>query len=130
MIETIKKYVEIWNTQQTKKLQTVFSQRALYKDALQGGNAIAVLENSIKEIAIAFPDILFEICSIIINDDKNCYVLEWVMKGTNTGSFFGAKPTNKVIEILGADIIHFEIDKVVSIKSFYDSSLFAKQLEL
>lgn len=129
MIEIIKKYVEIWNTQQTEKLSTIFSSSSLYKDAMQSGNAISILENSIKETVKAFPNISFEMCSII-NDDKNNYVLEWLMKGTNTGSFFNATPTNKTIEISGADIIHFIDHRIVSIKSFYDSSLFAIQLEL
>jgi len=130
MIETIKKYVEIWNTQQTEKLQTVFSKSALYKDAIQEGNAIAVLSTSIEETVKAFPNISFEICSVLKNSKEDIVVLEWLMKGTNDGSFFGARPTNKEIEISGVDIFYVENEKITSIKSFYDSSQFATQLKL
>ncbi|GAA3590209.1 hypothetical protein Q4Q39_15155 [Flavivirga amylovorans] len=43
MIETINKYIEVWNTQTTEKLQDIFTKTAFYKDALQNGNAIDIM---------------------------------------------------------------------------------------
>lgn len=105
MINLIQQYVQIWNTQETEKMPTIFSKAATYKDALQGGNAIGVLSASIEETAKAFPNISFEILTIVEGSAEKNFALEWSMKGTNTGSFFGAEPTNKEIEISGADII-------------------------
>jgi len=130
MIDIINEYVDIWNTRQTEKLQAVFSKSASYIDALQEGNAITVLSTSIEETAKAFPNVTFETRSIIQDLKDDVFVLEWLMKGTNKGSFFGAEPTNKEIKILGADIIYIKNEKIASIKSFYDSSLFATQLGL
>lgn len=126
----VNKYVEIWNTQQIEKLPAIFSKSASYKDALQEGNAIVILSSSIIETAKAFPNVSFEIISVIKDRTDDVFVLEWLMKGTNSGSFFGAEPTNKEIKILGADIIQIKNEQISSIKSFYDSSQFATQLGL
>ena len=97
-------------------MPTIFSKAATYKDALQGGNAIEVLSASIEETAKAFPNISFEILTIVEGSAEKNFALEWSMKGTNTGSFFGA------------DIIKIKDEKIISIKSYYDSSQFSTQL--
>jgi len=119
MTKLVQQYVQIWNTQKTENLLTIFSKSALYKDGLQDGNAIEVLSDSIKETARAFPNISFEILTLIQNPGDNLIAFEWSMKGTNTGSFFGVEPTNKQIEILGTDIIQIKDKKITSIRSYY-----------
>jgi len=128
MVNLVQQYVQIWNSQEIEKLPTIFSKTATYEDALQGGNAIEVLSVSLKETASAFPNISFETLTVIEGSTNNTFVLEWSMKGTNTGAFFGAEPTNKEIEISGADIIKVNDEKIISIKSYYDSSQFSTQL--
>ena len=129
MENVVKEYIALWNTGNVQELHTVVAADAVYKDALQEGNALALLQNSIASTHLAFPNIIFKTLSFsITNHDKG--LLEWVMKGTNTGSFFGANPTGKEIEIAGVDIISVDGDKITEIKSFYDSSLFATQLEI
>ncbi|MBL1278430.1 MAG: ester cyclase [Ectothiorhodospiraceae bacterium] len=128
MTKLIQQYVQIWNTKNTENLPIIFSKSALYKDALQDGNAIGVLSASIKETARAFPNVSFEIITLVKDSTDSFIAFEWSMKGTNTGSFFGAEPTNKQIEILGADIIQIKDEKIISIRSYYDSGQFAAQL--
>lgn len=131
MKDLVKRYVEIWNSQEVKRLSDVFSETAGYRDGMQSGNAIDVLTNSMKSTFEAFPDVSFQV--IFYLEDKqldNHCVVEWMMKGTNTGFFFGTAPTNKKIEIGGMDLIEIKGEKITSIKSFYDSSLFSSQLQL
>lgn len=130
MTKLIQQYVQVWNTKETEKLSTIFSKPALYKDALQEGNAIEVLSASIVETASAFPDVSFEVITLVKESTGGLLAFEWSMKGTNTGSFFGAEPTNKKIEILGADVIQIKDEKIISIRSYYDSSQFSTQLEV
>jgi len=128
MINLIHQYVQIWNSKEIDKLATIFSKAAIYKDILQNGNSIEILSASINETHKAFPNISFEIISIIEDKEGEDLLLEWSMKGTNTGSFFGAEPTSKDIEIFGADVIKIKDKKIISIKSYYDSSQFTTQL--
>lgn len=131
MKNLVNQYVEIWNTKNVKKLPDVFSETAAYIDATQNGNAIEVLTNSIRSTFEAFPDVSFKTISFLADSSSDkCCVLEWMMTGTNTGSFSGATSTNRKIEISGVDLIKIEEGKIVNIKSFYDSSLFANQLGL
>lgn len=127
MENVIKEYVSIWNNQGIVNLPKVFSDTATYWDATQQGNAIEILTNSVKATHDAFPDISFEIL-LLSKGDKNQIFLEWLMKGTNSGSFFGSNPTHKKIRITGLDSVKFKAEKVVEIKSFYDSGLFTSQL--
>lgn len=128
MIGLIQEYIDIWNSREIDKLASVFSKTATYRDALQTGLAIEVLSASINEMAIAFPNMSFETLSTVEAPTGNIFVLEWIMKGTNTGCFFGEPPTNKDIEIPGVDIIESSDTRIESIKSYYDSSQFSTQL--
>ncbi len=128
MNNLIHKYVEVWNTQQVERLSNIFSQIATYKDFLQEGNAINVLSTSIKETAQAFPDVSFEILTLIKGSTDNLLVLEWLMGGTNKGPFFGTEPTHKKVQIFGVDIIQVKDERISAIRSFYDSNQFTTQL--
>ncbi|MDN5204531.1 ester cyclase [Fulvivirgaceae bacterium BMA10] len=129
MVEVIKQYVLIWNEKSISDLKNVFQANARYWDALQEGNAIELLENSISTTHIAFPDVSFEIISLNYASENKIF-MEWLMMGTNNGTFFGAAPTGKRIEIKGLDYFVCENGKISEIKSFYDSSLFHHQLEI
>lgn len=129
MIAIVEKYVSIWNTNGISDLEDVFSKKSIYWDTTQAGTAIDVLKNSIATTHEAFSGISFQIISVETSSD-NQFFLEWQMKGTNTGDFFGYPPTGKGIEIRGLDAIKIESNKIKEIKSFYDSSLFGQQLGL
>lgn len=72
----------------------------------------------------------FEISSRVQGKYESTVVTEWLMKGTHEGSFFGAEPTNREVEISGVDIILIRNEKITSIKSYYDTDQFNKQLGL
>ncbi len=129
MIEIVGKYVSIWNSNDISSLEDVFSKNSKYWDSMQEGSAIGLLSGSIAATHEAFSDILFQIISLGATSE-NQFFLEWQMKGINTGEFFGYPPTGKRIEIQGLDSLTFESNKIAKIKSFYDSSLFSKQLGL
>jgi len=129
MKEQVQKYVSIWNNEGIADLKQVFKNESKYWDAMQEGNAIDVLTESIKSTHQAFSNISFEVLTLSGAGD-NQMVLEWQMTGTNTGSFFGADPTGKSIAIKGLDLITLEADRISDIRSYYDSGLFAQQLGL
>ncbi|MEM6737262.1 MAG: ester cyclase [Bacteroidota bacterium] len=127
MKEIIEKYVSIWNLNEISYLADIFDEKSKYWDSTQKGNAIKVLTSSVAATHRAFSDVSFQITSLVTTG-KNQSFLEWQMTGTNTGEFFGYPPTGKRVEIKGLDSIYFESNKIIEIKSFYDSSLFGQQL--
>ncbi|MEM8896273.1 MAG: ester cyclase [Bacteroidota bacterium] len=129
MIEIVEKYVSIWSANGTSDLEKVFSEKSKYWDATQEGNAIELLTGSIASTHEVFSNVLFRIVSLSATDHNQCF-LEWQMTGTNTGAFFGHAPTGKSIEIQGLDSIKYDSNKIIELKSYYDSSLFGQQLGL
>ena len=129
MKEVIEKYVSIWNSNSILDLEEIFGEESKYWDSTQEGIAKAVLKSSVAATHEAFSNVLFKVVSLVTTSE-NQFFLEWEMTGTNTGEFFGFPPTGKEIEIKGLDSIKVEANKITEIKSFYDSSLFGKQLGL
>ncbi|MEM6261964.1 MAG: ester cyclase [Bacteroidota bacterium] len=125
----IEKYVSVWNSNAISDLEEVFSETSTYWDATQAGKALEVLTSSIATTYAAFPDIVFEMVALVAARE-NQYFLEWQMTGTHTGAFLGHPPTGKKINLRGLDAIQVESDKIITIRSFYDSSLFSQQLGL
>lgn len=129
MKEIVELYVSIWNSNCIADLEEAFSKKSKYWDSTQEGGAIDLLAGSITATHQAFSDILFQIVSLNTSSE-NQFFLEWQMTATNTGEFFGYSPTGKRIEVQGLDSIRFESNRIIEIKSFYDSSLFGQQLGL
>ena len=54
--------------------------------------------------------------------------LEWVMKGSNTGSMMGFPPTGLPVTLPGAAFIRVEGDKIRSAQGYFDSAAVARGL--
>ncbi|TRX62734.1 ester cyclase [Fulvivirga sp. M361] len=127
----IEKYVEAWDTHDPKKLADLLASTSSYEDATQKGNALEIISSSIETTVKAFPDVSFEVISLIeSSSDKELFVLEWLMQGTNRGTFYGAEPTNKTVSITGLDLIRTKDERITKIKSFYDSNQFMTQMKI
>jgi heme-degrading monooxygenase HmoA len=57
-------------------------------------------------------------------------VLEWLMKGTNTGAFQGLPPTGRSISLAGVDVIEIGADGIKSVKGYFDTRAVPEQLGL
>jgi predicted ester cyclase len=67
-----------------------------------------------EESAKAFPDREFTIEKAWAVDDENIVIANWTMTGTHTGgSYFGAPPSGKNVEINGTAIVRFEDGRIV-----------------
>jgi steroid delta-isomerase-like uncharacterized protein len=61
---------------------------------------------AIERIRSAFPDLVYEVQLMIAEGPRTA--VQWRMQGTNTGSLFGAPPSDKPIDVTGVDI--FRVD--------------------
>jgi steroid delta-isomerase-like uncharacterized protein len=76
-----------------------------------------------------FPDLAFELRSVVQTGDNNL-VAEWVMSGTNSGSFRGLPPTGKKVTLTGIDVIETGESGVKKITGYFDSAALPQQLGL
>lgn len=130
-MDIIKRYVEAWNNHDEGALLSVFTEGGTYQDSATGTNKLAgdAFGNYAKDLWGSFPDLYFEVEKIMVQQDGFA-VMEWIMHGTNTGSFAGMPPTGHKISIEGVDIFSIQNDKIISVKGYFDTSVFPQQLGL
>jgi steroid delta-isomerase-like uncharacterized protein len=124
------RYFEAWNRRDPEAVVRAFVDGGTYGDPTTGGEltGAAIGENAAR-LFEAFPDLAFEIASAAETSDGRV-VGEWVMRGTNTGSFGGLPPTGLAVELPGVDVIVVEGDRVRSVRGYFDPGSLAKQLGL
>lgn len=129
--DTIEQYVEAWNNHDERALLAVFTESGTYQDSATGTNKLAgdAFINYVSDLWISFPDLTFEVVKIIEQQDGTG-VMEWIMHGTNTGSFAGIPPTDRKIAIEGVDVFSFKDNKILSVKGYFDTSAFSQQVGL
>lgn len=128
-ISIAKHYIDAWNGHDSKVAITLFDKNAMFSDPSHDGLAHDLVPELIKNAVEGFPDVSFDVVNIT-SGSEGLAVLEWVMRGTNTGSAFGVPPTGKTIAVPGVDIMHVQNGKISSLKSYFDDNTFAKQLGL
>ena len=109
---------------------TTFTEHGTYADpATPGPLSGAAIGAYAQSIWDAFPDLSFDIVSIGENS-PGLVSAEWLMKGTNTGSFNGLPPTGAAIALPGADFIRVEGGKIRSVQGYFDSGVLPRALGL
>ena len=70
-------------------------------------------------LVASFPDLRFELVSAALTADDSV-AAQWVMRGTNTGSFAGLPPTGREVALAGADFIRCGPDGIVAVEGYFD----------
>lgn len=127
--EVAQLYFDAWNRRDANAIFATFAANGTYTDPTTrgplSGPAIGVYAEALWA---AFPDLSFEIVSV--SESGNLISAEWIMRGTNTGSFNGLPPTGRAIELPGADFIRVEGDKIRSVQGYFDSGAVPRALGL
>ncbi|MDB5257594.1 MAG: hypothetical protein JWM14_2289 [Chitinophagaceae bacterium] len=109
--ETIRKlYEECLNKRNYNLLNDIVS--ADYT-GVRGEKGPVGLENTVKPLIEAFPDIQWKIEDLLEDSDK--VVVRWVWQGTHQNSFQGISATNKAVKNEAIAIYQFKNNKVVSV---------------
>jgi steroid delta-isomerase-like uncharacterized protein len=128
-LDISKKYFDAWNAHDADAIIKTFSPAGTYSDPSTGeitGDAIGA---NAKRLWSAFPDLSFEIVSLG-EASSGRVVAEWIMKGTNTGSFHGLPATERVISLSGIDVIEIGNDGIKTVKGYFDTKTLSEQLGL
>ena len=123
-------YFDAWNRRDAEAIVATFGKGGTYSDPSAGeglvGEAIAAYA---KNMWSAFPDLVFDIRSIG-HTEEAIVAAQWLMRGTNTGSFRGLPPTGRAVVLTGADFIQVEGERIRSVQGYFDTRVVPEQLGL
>ncbi len=128
-LEIAKRYFDAWNTHDAEAIVKTFADNGTYCDPSTSEISGDAIGANAKRLWNVFPDLSFEIASVAeAGSDK--VVAEWIMKGTNTGSFQGLPATGRAISLPGADVIEIGTDGIKAVKGYFDTRAIPEQLGL
>ncbi|MDZ4141854.1 MAG: ester cyclase [Methylotenera sp.] len=122
-------YINAWNAHDCVALSATFATDGVYSDPSVGEVSGKSPEIFAEHLWQAFPDLNFEV-SRYAQISEIRVILEWVMRGTNTGSLMGLPPTDKSIMLKGIDVIEVSEDGIKSVTGYFDTKIIPTQLGL
>ena len=129
-LEIAQRYFDAWNRRDADAIVDTFDEDGTYSDPAAGegltGHAIARYARGLWS---AFPDLSFDVVSASQAGD-DMVAVQWLMRGTNTGSLDGLSPTGRSVALPGADFIQVDGEKIVSVRGYFDSRAVPDQLGL
>jgi steroid delta-isomerase-like uncharacterized protein len=128
-IDMAKQYLDAWNAHDADAIIKLFTSAGTYNDPSAGeitGDAIGA---NARGLWSAFSDLTFEVVSLV-ETTPGRVVAEWVMKGTNTGSFHGLPATERTISLAGVDVMEIGNDGIKTVKGYFDTKTLSEQLGL
>jgi len=121
-------YLAAWNSHDTKKLLSFFTDDCVYEDV-----ALGVLKRGKKELSdfinesfTGFPDLKFELRGCYFSAEWACR--EWVMTGTHSGDLPKLRATGRNISVRGAGISEVKGDKISRHTDYCDLVTLMRQL--
>ena len=127
--EVARRYIDAWNIRSPAAINEMFVEGGTYTDPVSKGTLTgAAIGGFAGGLFASFPDLTFEITSN--EETASGVVLEWTMRGTNTGSLSGLPPTGAQIAQPGIDLIRVSGDKVLSVRGYFDRQTMLDQLGL
>ncbi len=129
-LEVAQAYFDEWNLQDPAEIAATFAPGGTYNDPTTGQplSGQAIVEHT-SGLFTAFPDLSFEIVSAGVTGDGTVGA-QWLMRGTNSGSFGGGSPTGQTVELPGADFIVVDGDKIRSVQGYFGQRTLVEQLGL
>ncbi len=125
------RYFDGWNAHDAEAIAATFAPGGTYTDPLVQGLDPGATGAYAVGLAAAFPDLRFEIVTAALTDDE-AVAAQWVMRGTNSGSFNGLPPTGREIALPGADFITFADDGtgIATVTGYFDGGRVPRDLGL
>ena len=129
-LDAVRTYFSAWNQRDADAILASLTDDGTYEDPGTGGPISgADLKSYVEGLWAAFPDLHFEERSLGSTGPDRA-VAEWVMLGTNTGSFRGLPPTQKSVRAEGSDFFTLRDGKVATVKGYFNGGDVPSQLGL
>jgi steroid delta-isomerase-like uncharacterized protein len=129
-VELVRRYVQAWVERDADAILAHLGGRGTYEDpATSGPISGEALRAYVEGLWSAFPDLTF-IEESIGEIAPERVASQWLMRGTNYGSFAGLPPTGLTVELRGADIIELDDGRICSVTGYFDAGQVPRQLGL
>ena len=124
----VEAYFNAWIIRDADAILATLASNGTYEDPSTGrpisGEALRGYVTGLWSI---FPDLTFE--TVSHSDDGTS--AQWIMRGTNRGSFNGLPPTGLPVELRGADFFTFDdAGQISSVTGYFDAGVIPRQLGL
>jgi steroid delta-isomerase-like uncharacterized protein len=126
--QIVRSYVEAWSNADVDSCISPFGSDGTYYDPTILEPALAPdLKEQWTAFFSAFPDLKFETVGLY-PVSENVWAWRWIGRGTNTGSFAGAPPTGKKMELPGCEFIEVRSGRIFSVVGYFDRLTLLSQL--
>jgi steroid delta-isomerase-like uncharacterized protein len=118
------------NAHDAKRYSELFAPDATVDEyGLGEANGREAIAGGLQRAFDGFPDFKIGVTKIFVKNDA--LAQEWVITGTHTGEFNGAKPTNKTIGVRVASVLTFTPEGLIKTEHrYWDTSTLLSQLGL
>ncbi len=129
MVELAERYVAAWNSHDPDEVVAMFTDDGTYEDPTTDGPVAGpATAEAARRLFRAFPDLCFEAEDVL--HGERAAAIQWLMRGTNTGSFAGAPPTGQRFALRSAHVLRVTDTLVASAVGYLDQRALAAQLGL
>jgi len=125
----VEPYFGGWNARDPEAVVAAFAHGGTYTDPTVTGPALtgtAIAEHA-RALLTAFPDLNRELLGGQPADGDRV-ITQWLMRGTNTGTWNGQPPTGLPVALRGVDVITIRAGKISSVEGYFDRQGLAEQL--
>jgi len=129
-IEVAQRYAKAFNSHDIEAVRAVFDSKAKYTDPVVAqGVDNEGLGVYVSGLLRSIPDLRFDVLKLVPAGD-DAVVMEWIMRGTNTGPLEQGPATNRSISLPGVDVIEVKNSRITSLRAYFDRMAYAEQLGL
>ena len=128
-LDIAKQYLGAWNAHDADAIVKTFAADGTYCDPTTEEISSDAIGANAKRLWSSFPDLSFVIVSIA-EAGTGKVVVEWIMKGTNTGAFQGLPASGRSISLPGVDVIEIGAGGIKTVKGYFDTRAVPDQLGL
>jgi steroid delta-isomerase-like uncharacterized protein len=126
--EAVLNYFDAYNRHDAKSVCETLTEDGKYidpmaPDGVSGAGFLAMTEGFMA----AFGDLSLEILAVIDASDE-LVAVQWVMRGTHTGTLGPLPRTDRKVTLWGVDVFQLRNGKIQRIEGYYDTGTLYRQL--
>lgn len=109
-------YEEAWSKGNVEVLDDVLAEGHLQRDMIWAWSASegrAALQRGITAFRKAYPDLIFNIETLVVDVDQSLCIVEWTAEGTYSGSFEGVNATGEPETLVGMTALKISDNQIV-----------------
>lgn len=122
-------YFDAWNNHDAVAVLATFAEGGIYHDPAAGELSGHAISEYVAGLWESFPDLTFELGGTKLVSGGTV-AAEWIMRGTNKGSFQGLPPSGRAVALPGADFIDVDNGRIRSVRGYFDAGEVPRQLGL